>query len=103
PAREAAFLAKVGRHALEGHDRASAGLFGDTGLVGVGDVHDDAAFEHFGQADFYPPLVGAFCTVAAAVYFLCVHRTSPLADPIAAFAAKIETPLTPAARLRRRA
>ena len=58
-ARDAAFFANVGRNALERHDGAGAGLFGDLGLLGVGDVHDDAALEHFGQADFYAPGVFA--------------------------------------------
>src|SRR5665647_3437863 len=31
------------------HDRAGPGLFGDLGLLGVGDVHDDAALEHVGE------------------------------------------------------
>ena len=29
------------------------GIFGDLGLFGVGDVHDDAAFEHVGEAAFH--------------------------------------------------
>jgi hypothetical protein len=56
-AGHAAFLADVGGHALQRHHRAGAGLLGDAGLVGVGDVHDDAALEHFGQSDFDPPLL----------------------------------------------
>ena len=40
----------VGRHALERHHRAGAGVLGDPGLFGVDDVHDDAALEHFGEA-----------------------------------------------------
>ena len=39
----------VGRDPLEGHDRHRTGVFGDLGLVGVDDVHDDAALEHLGQ------------------------------------------------------
>ena len=46
-AGDAALGADVGRDALEGHDGAGAGFFGDAGLGGVDDVHDDAAFEHF--------------------------------------------------------
>src|SRR5215471_3772061 len=42
-ASDAAFLANVGGHALEGHDSAGASVFGDFGLLGVSDVHDDAA------------------------------------------------------------
>src|SRR5436309_2774865 len=32
--------------------RICTGSFGDGGLLGVGDVHDDAAFEHLGQSGF---------------------------------------------------
>ena len=52
-ARHAAFLADVGGHALQRHHRAGAGLFGDLGLLGVGDVHDDAALQHLRQADLH--------------------------------------------------
>ena len=34
--------ADVGRHALERHHRDGAGVLGDPGLVGGGDVHDHA-------------------------------------------------------------
>ena len=33
----------------EGHDGAGARLLGDMCLLGRGDVHDDAAFEHLGE------------------------------------------------------
>src|SRR6202140_5456115 len=46
----AALSADLCRDAFERHDGDSAGLFGDGGLLGVGDVHNDAAFEHFGEA-----------------------------------------------------
>src|ERR1035438_2116887 len=49
--RHAAFLANVGGHAFQRHDRASAGLFGDDSLLGVGDVHDHAALQHFSETD----------------------------------------------------
>ena len=49
-AGHAAVFADVGRHALEGHDGAGAGVLGDLGLLGVGDVHDDPALEHLGEA-----------------------------------------------------
>ncbi len=51
-ARHAALGADIGRHALERHDRAGAGFFGDLGMFGGHDVHDDAAFEHLGQTFF---------------------------------------------------
>ena len=42
--------ADVGRHALQGHDGAGARFLGDFRLFRGGDVHDDAALEHFGKA-----------------------------------------------------
>ena len=38
-------------HALQRHHRRRARVLGDLRLLGVGDVHDDAALEHLGQAD----------------------------------------------------
>ena len=49
-ARHAAVAADVGRHPLEGHHGAGAGVLGDLGLLGRDDVHDDAALEHLGEA-----------------------------------------------------
>src|SRR5882724_5983549 len=49
-AGDAAFGADLRRHALEGHDGYGSGAFGDGSLGGSGDVHDDTAFEHFGEA-----------------------------------------------------
>ena len=49
-AGDAAGRADVGRNALERHDGDGAGVLGDLGLLGVDDVHDDAALEHLGQA-----------------------------------------------------
>ncbi len=51
-AGHAAFGANHGRDALQSHDRGGAGFFGDARLLDVHHVHDDAAFEHLGQADF---------------------------------------------------
>src|SRR2546425_1012128 len=51
-AGDAAFGANLRGHAFEGHDGDCASSFGDGGLLGVGDVHDDAAFEHLGQSSF---------------------------------------------------
>ena len=42
----------VGGHPLERHHRDGARVFGDLGLLGRDDVHDDAALQHLGQ----PPL-----------------------------------------------
>src|SRR6266446_7546698 len=78
-ARHAALFANIRRHALQRHHRARAGVFGDLGLLGVGDVHDHAALEHLGQADFHAPLIRSLCSVATPIHFLRVHFTSPLA------------------------
>ncbi len=51
-AGHAALSANIGRHPLERHHCRGAGVFGDLGLLGVGDIHDDTAFEHFRQTDF---------------------------------------------------
>ena len=48
-ARDAAVTADVGGDALERHHGGRAGVLGDLGLLGVDDVHDDAALEHLGQ------------------------------------------------------
>ena len=56
-AGHAALFADVGRHALQRHDGRGAGVFGDLGLLGVGDVHDDAALQHLRQADFHSKLL----------------------------------------------
>ena len=48
--RHPAVTADVGRNALERHHGAGAGVLGDHGLLGVDDVHDDAALEHLGEA-----------------------------------------------------
>ena len=53
-AGDAAVAADVGRHPLERHHRDGAGVLGDLGLLGVDDVHDDAALEHLGQAPLDP-------------------------------------------------
>ena len=46
----ATVAADVGRHPLERHHGAGAGVLGDPGVLGGDDVHDDAALEHLGQA-----------------------------------------------------
>ena len=51
-AGHAALGADHGRHALESHHRNGAGLFGDARLFDAHHVHDDAALEHLGEADF---------------------------------------------------
>ena len=56
--RHAAVATDVGGHALEGHDRDGAGVLGDLGLLGVDDVHDDAAAQHVGQAPLHEGRTG---------------------------------------------
>ena len=48
----------VGGHALERHHGGGAGVLGDLRLLGVDDVHDDAALEHLGEADLHAERVG---------------------------------------------
>ena len=49
-ARNAAFGTDIGRHAFERHDGDGAGVLGDGRLLRIGNVHDDAAFLHAGEA-----------------------------------------------------
>ena len=49
---DAAFGTNLRGDTLERHDRDRAGFFGDDGLFGGRHVHDDATFEHFGEAGF---------------------------------------------------
>ena len=65
--RDAAVAADVRRDALERHHGRRARLLGDQRLLGVDDVHDDAALEHLGQAGLdaecrfvthVPPIIG---------------------------------------------
>ena len=49
-AGNAAGGADVRGYALQCHDGAGASVLGDLGLLRGDDVHDDAAFEHLGQA-----------------------------------------------------
>jgi hypothetical protein len=51
---DAAVAADVGGDALERHDRGGARVLGDLRLLGVYDVHDDAALQHLGQAGLHP-------------------------------------------------
>jgi hypothetical protein len=63
-AGDTAFGADHGGDALECHDGDGSGLFGDAGLFDVHDVHDDAAFEHLGEAEFEAEGRGAEVSVA---------------------------------------
>jgi hypothetical protein len=49
-----AVAADVGRDPLERHDGDRAGVLGDRRLLGVDDVHDDAAAQHLGQPALHP-------------------------------------------------
>ena len=42
------------RHALQSHDRGSAGFLGNDSLLGAHHVHDDATLEHLSQAQLQP-------------------------------------------------
>src|SRR5262249_7554661 len=48
---DTAVATNVGGDALQRHDRRGARLLGDLRLLGIGDVHDDAALEHPGPPD----------------------------------------------------
>ena len=49
-ARHPTVAPDVGRHPLERHDGGRARVFCDLRLLGVDDVHDDAAAKHLGEA-----------------------------------------------------
>ena len=76
---DAAVAADVGRHALERHHRAGAGVLGDLGVVGRDDVHDDAALEHLGEAPLDRERPGrALIGEVMASMLTTGHPTSPL-------------------------
>jgi hypothetical protein len=52
-ARDAAVTADVGGDTLERHHRGRAGVLGDLRLLGIDDVHDDAALQHLGQTGLH--------------------------------------------------
>ena len=58
--RDAAVAADVRGNALERHDRARTCVLGDARLLGVDDVHDDAALQHLGEPRLDPqrPVLG---------------------------------------------
>src|SRR5437879_2611245 len=53
-AGDAALPPDVGRNPFQCHDGDGPGLLGDAGLIRRGDVHDDAALQHLGQAALDP-------------------------------------------------
>lgn len=68
---DSAILTDVSRDTLEGHDGDGSGIFGDPGLFGVDNIHDDATFEHFGEADFFSPGFGGGDEGGVAVVIHC--------------------------------
>ena len=105
----------IGGHPFQRHHRDGAGAFGDSGLFGGDDVHDDAALEHFGHAALdravpvWPP-VGLtpgwvpFCWVSTTLLLSvtrvkCSYQSS--GDPQPAFPAPPQRSLadTPGSRL----
>src|ERR1019366_8046761 len=76
-AGHAAIAADIGGDAFESHDGGGAGIFGDLGLLGVGDVHDDAALQHFGEADVDPEL---FAGKLKHTILLKVYSVQTMAD-----------------------
>ncbi len=54
----ATLFANVGRNALQRHDSRRAGVLRDLRLFSVRHVHDDAAFQHLGQANLETELLG---------------------------------------------
>src|SRR5699024_1313588 len=51
--RNATLRSDVGGYALQRHHRDRTRVFGDLRLLGIDDVHDDAALEHLGHAAFH--------------------------------------------------
>ena len=83
-AGHAAFLADVGGHALERHDRGRPGVLGDLRLLGVGDVHDDAALEHLGEAHLEPErshFHGSFLSCDCCVRHALSQLSAPASEP----------------------
>ena len=76
-AGDAAFGADHGGNALQRHDGDGAGFFGDAGLLDVHDVHDDAALEHFGEAELEAQGGGAEVAVEVAVLGVVCHEGCP--------------------------
>ena len=57
-ARHTTLSANLRRNALQRHDRNGASFLGNHGLLGIGDVHDHAALEHFRQSSLQAQAVG---------------------------------------------
>ena len=110
-ARDAAVLADLRRHALERHHRDGARLFGDLGLLGVDDVHDDAAL----RASPRGPPSSCACSSHRNTSLFSSPICSELADSIAQTSSRLapaasagaraplRSPARCAARLRRAA
>lgn len=70
-AGDSAIFADVGGDSFESHDGDGSGIFSDAGLFGVDNIHDDATFEHFGEADFFSPGFGGGDEGSVAVAIHC--------------------------------
>ena len=78
-AGHAAFGANHCGHTFQSHHRDCAGLFGNPCLLDVHHVHDDAALEHFGEADLQTETVFAvLCLVAVVGGSVLFHLRNPL-------------------------
>ncbi len=74
-ARDAAVAADVGGHALERHHRDRAGVLGDLRLLGVDDVHDDAAAQHLRETPLHAGGTGRALACAVLVRHAGQSRT----------------------------
>ena len=83
-AGDAAVGPDVGGDALERHHGAGARLLGDAGLLGGGDVHDDAALQHLGQPRLDAHRPGAPVALGHEVPFSVGSEWESLPDPSAA-------------------
>mmetsp|Transcript_27639 Transcript_27639/g.43875 ORF Transcript_27639/g.43875 Transcript_27639/m.43875 type:complete len:365 (-) Transcript_27639:21-1115(-) len=68
--RHASMLTDFRRNALQGHHSTGTCVFCDACLLGVHHVHDDAAFEHLGEAVFYLPGAGLLVSFVGSVAFI---------------------------------
>jgi hypothetical protein len=62
-ASDPALGANLRGHPFQRHDGNSASLFSNCRLIGIGDVHGDAAFQHLGQTGFETQPVAVLTTV----------------------------------------
>ena len=72
--RHSAFGANLRRNPLQGHYGDGPGALGNFGLLGVGDVHDHAALEHFGKAGFQTEAGGVVAIILRHRFTLSCSR-----------------------------